>query len=58
MFIKSVNHNIKDIFLGDGWDSWVRLDLRTNQIVTSNIPVPEKLRTAIVTKTRNFFKKH
>lgn len=58
MYIKSVNHNIKDIFLGEGWDNWVRVDLRTNQIVTSSIPVPEKLRTTVITKVRSFFKKH
>lgn len=58
MFIKSVNHNLKDVFLGEGWDNWVRLDMRTNKIVGSNIPVPEKLRSAVITKVRSFFKKH
>ena len=25
MFIKTVNHNTKDVFLGKEWDNWVRV---------------------------------
>lgn len=25
MYIKTLNHNTKDVFLGKGWDNWVRV---------------------------------
>lgn len=58
MYIKSVNHNIKDVFLGDGWDNWVRIDMRTNSVVSSSLQLNHKLQESILNKVRNFFKKH
>ena len=58
MYIKSVNRNIKDVFIGEGWDQWARVDLAKNQVVQASIPVSKGLERTIITKVHNFIKRH
>jgi hypothetical protein len=33
MFIKTIDHNTKDVFLGKGWDNWVRVTKTDNKFL-------------------------
>lgn len=39
MYIKSVTPEIKDVFLGIGWDKWIRINIETKQVMQSNVKV-------------------
>lgn len=50
MYVKSVTENIKDIFLGKGWDKWIRIDLDEKKVINTNINVTPSILKSIFAK--------
>jgi len=50
MLVKSLNENVKDVFLGHGWNTWVRVDLAEKRIVKSNCTLKPALVKTIISK--------
>ena len=58
MLIKTVTRNIKDVFIGEGWENWARVNLSQNKVVSSNIKVTHNFERIIINKVRSFISKH
>lgn len=58
MLIKTVTRNIKDVFIGEGWGNWARVNLSQNKVVSSNIKVNPNFERIIINKVRSFISKH
>lgn len=55
MYIKSVNANMKDVFLGKGWDNWCRYELQENRWVrTGGLRPDHAIHRKIVEKIENY----
>jgi hypothetical protein len=50
MLVKSLNENVKDVFLGHGWNTWVRVDLNEKRVVKSNCTLKPALVKTILSK--------
>lgn len=50
MYIKSVSDSIKDVFLGKGWNNWVRIDLDSQKVVKASVEVTPILLKSILGK--------
>ena len=58
MLIKTVTRNIKDVFIGEGWENWARVNLSQNKVVSSSIKVTPNFERIIINKVRSFISKH
>lgn len=55
MFIKSVNENVKDVFLGNGWSNHVRIQRDGDQFLrTSGMHVTPDVVTKISNRIKSF----
>lgn len=50
MYIKSVSQNIKDVFIGQGWSNWIRLDVEQQKILKASFKVSPSLFKTIMQK--------
>lgn len=50
MLIKSINHQVKDVFLGKGWKAWVRIHLPTRSVLKANCKLSKKVLQDIFSK--------
>ena len=50
MLVKSVNKSVKDVFLGSGWNSWVRVDLNSKRVLHATVKVSDSLAKTIFGK--------
>ena len=53
MLVKSVNQNVKDVFVGHSWENWVRIDLTTHKILKANFTVKPNLLKVILSKVHH-----
>lgn len=55
MYIKSVNANMKDVFLGKGWDNWCRYELVDGRWTrTKGLKPDHAVHRKIVEKIENY----
>ena len=50
MLVKSLNSNVKDVFIGHGWTNWIRIDLNEKKINKSNCTIKPALLKTILGK--------
>lgn len=52
MLIKPVTKRIKDVFIGEGWYQWARVDLVRGVIISSSIKLPKHLEKDILSQAK------
>jgi hypothetical protein len=56
VYIKSVDENTKDVFLGKGWANWVRYTMKEGRWVrTAGLRPDHTIHRKIVDRIENFF---
>ena len=53
MVIKHITRNLKDIFIGEGWDNWARIDLKSNRIVGTTLTMHKAFEHKLIQQCRH-----
>lgn len=54
MIIKHITRNLKDIFIGEGWDNWARIDLGRNKVVATTLNMHKAFEHKLVQQCRQY----
>lgn len=54
MIIKHITRNLKDIFIGEGWDNWARIDLGQNKVVATTLSMHKAFEHKLVQQCRQY----
>ncbi len=56
MIIKHITKNLKDIFLGEGWDRWARINLAQNRVVNTNLKMHKAFEHSLIQQCKTLCK--
>lgn len=56
MLVKHVTKNIKDVFIGEGWYNWVRINLAQNRILSSSHKINPAFEKTLINNVRTLSK--
>ena len=48
MLVKHITKNLKDVFIGEGWDNWARINLAQNRVVSSNLKMHKAFEHSLI----------